>query len=293
MMIGSELPVRGRGRFHIPAKVMLFILTLVSVGLIIVTFRTSLFSGIFNTVAGGVVVPFQRGITSVATFMTKEAERLESLRALQQENEELKERIDALTTENTNLQQDKYELAELRALYNLDAEYEQYTKTAARIIAKDAGNWYHSFLIDKGSKDGLMLDMNVIAGSGLVGRIVSIGDDWAKVQSIIADNSSVSGMVLSTSDNLIVDGDLEHYAKGLIRFSKLIDNADKVTIGEKIVTSNVSDKYLSGILIGYINTISNDTNNLTKSGYLTPAVDFEHLNTVLVIMQLKKSGGAN
>ena len=98
-------------------------------------------------------------------------------------------------------------------------------------------------------------------------------------------------MVLSSSDNLIVTGDLELYSSGYISFSKLVDDADKVSIGDKIVTSNISDKYLPGILIGYISTLEDDSNNLTKSGTLSPAVDFEHMNEVLVILQVKNNGG--
>ena len=144
-------------------------------------------------------------------------------------------------------------------------------------------------MINKGSNDGLMIDMNVMAGSGLVGRIVDVGPNWAKVMSIIDDNSNTSGMVLSTSDNLMVRGDLELYADGLISFEKLTDSADRVVEGDKIVTSNISDKYLPGILIGYISSINVDSNNLTKSGLITPAVDFEHLEEVLVITQMKQT----
>ena len=202
--------------------------------------------------------------------------------------EELKAQIDELTMENIKLQQDRYELTNLRELYDLDAQYDDYPKIGARIIAKDSGNWYHSFVIDKGYDDGLSINMNVMAGSGLVGRITDVGPNWSKVIAIIDDNSNVSGMVLSTSDNLIVCGDLELYADGLIRFEKLVDNADRVVEGDKIVTSHVSDKYLPGILIGYISSISMDANNLTKSGLITPAVDFEHLEEVLVITELKQ-----
>ena len=98
-------------------------------------------------------------------------------------------------------------------------------------------------------------------------------------------------MVLASSDNLIVSGDLELYKQGFIRFSKLVDDVDKVSIGDKVVTSNISDKYLPGILIGYISTIDDDSNNLTKSGTITPAVDFEHMNVVLVLLELKKDIG--
>lgn len=281
--------IKRRGeQFTLPSKYLLFILTVVCAGLIIITFNTNLFNGPLNSFTGIFVVPFQKGITYVGTSIKNTTDKLSSITQLLDENEQLKAQIDELTIQNTNLEQEKYELTELRNLYELDAQYEQYEKTGARIIAKDAGNWYYSFVIDKGSDDGIEIDMNVIAGAGLVGRVIDVGPDWAKVQSIIADNAAVSGMVLSSSDNLIVSGDLELYRQGFIKFSKLVDDADKVSIGDKIVTSNISDKYLPGILIGYISTIDDDSNNLTKSGTLTPAVDFEHMNEVLVILELKK-----
>ena len=98
-----------------------------------------------------------------------------------------------------------------------------------------------------------------------------------------------SGLVLSTGDHLIVTGDLTTIAKGMISFSKLVDNNNKAAVGDKIVTSNISEHYLPGILIGYISNIEIDSNNLTKSGTLTTAVDFEHLEDVLVIMELKQT----
>jgi rod shape-determining protein MreC len=281
--------IKRRGeRFTLPSKYLLFILTLLCTGMIVITFNTNLFTGPLNSFTGIFIVPFQKGITTVGTFLKQSGDRLSSITQLLDENERLKEQINELTIANTNLEQEKYELTELRELYQLDAQYENYKKTGARIIAKDAGNWYYSFVIDKGSDDGILVDMNVIAGAGLVGRVMDVGPDWAKVQSVIADNSSVSGMVLSSSDNLIVTGDLELYRQGFIKFSKLVDDADKVKVGDKIVTSNISDKYLPGILIGYISTLDDDSNNLTKSGTLTPAVDFEHMNEVLVILELKK-----
>ena len=158
----------------------------------------------------------------------------------------------------------------------------------ARVIGKDTGNWFSSFIIDKGSKDGIMTDMNVMAGSGLVGIVTNVGPNWAKVRSIIDDTSSLSGMVMSTSDTLIVSGDLELMDDGYIRFSQLIDEDDAVASGDQVVTSTISNKYLPGISIGYITEIEKDANNLTKSGFITPAVDFKRLTTVLVVMELKE-----
>lgn len=257
--------------------------------MVLLTFHTTIFSGPLSTVAGYTVVPFEEGISVIGSWLANRSEELSQIKDLIAENETLKQQLDELTIENTRLQQDRYELTNLRELYNLDAQYDEYEKTGARIIARDSGNWFYSFVINKGTKDGIEVDMNVMAGSGLVGRIVDVGPNWAKVKAIIADDSNVSAMVLSSSDNMIVSGNLKLYASGVIEFGQLVDSDNVVVEGDKIVTSNISDKYLPGILIGYISTINQDANNLTKSGYITPAVDFEHLEEVLVVMELKQT----
>ena len=287
----SPVVKRKGEKFTLPSKYLLFILTIVCTGLIILTFSTNFLSAPISAIGGFVVVPLQEGISKAGSWLSTRSEELVEIRSLLKENEELKAQVDELTMENIRLQQDRYELTNLRELYDLDAQYEDYDKVGARIIAKDTGNWFHSFTIDKGYNDGLAIAMNVMAGSGLVGRIIAVGPNWSKVLSIIADNSNTSGMVLSTSDNLIVTGDLELYADGVISFEKLVDSADRVVEGDKIVTANVSDKYLPGILIGYISAINVDANNLTKSGLITPAVDFEHLEEVLVITETKQAVG--
>lgn len=280
-------------RFSLPGKYLLFILTVLCTVMMLMTFSTDIFNRPLNTLMGYVVVPFQRGISSVGGWLSTRSEELAQIRVLLQENEALRQQVNELTLENTRLQQERYELYNLRELYELDGQYTEYEKIGARIIARDSGNWYHTFTIDKGIEDGLEVDMNVIAGSGteggLVGRIVSVGPNWAKVVSIISDNSNVSGQMLATGDKLIVSGDLELMQNGQIRFSQLLDSAGVVVSGDKIVTSDISDKYLPGILIGYIGDINLDSNKLTKSGTVTPAVDFEHLDAVLVILTLKQT----
>lgn len=255
----------------------------------LITFGTDVFNRPLNTVVGYVVVPFQQGIGKLGGWLSNRSEELVQIRTLLEENARLKEEIAALTEENTLLQQDKYELNNLRQLMDLSEQYSEYNKVGARIISRDSGNWYSSFVIDKGTDDGLCIDMNVIAGGGLVGRLTSVGPNWSRVTSIISDNSNVSGMTLSTQDNLIVSGDLKLMADGCITFSQLVDSKNMVVEGDKIVTSDISDKYLPNILIGYISSIERDANNLTKSGLIIPAVDFEHLGEVLVITDLKQT----
>jgi rod shape-determining protein MreC len=279
---------KGEG-FTLPSKYLLLILTILCTLMMLVTFGTDVFNRPLNTVVGYVVVPFQQGIGKIGEWLSNRTDELVQIRTLLEENESLKEQVAALTEENTLLQQDKYELNTLRQLVELDEQYGNYNKVGARIIGRDSGHWYSSFIIDKGSEDGLSLDMNVIAGGGLVGRITSLGPNWARVTSIISDNSNVSGMTLSTQDNMIVSGSLKDMTDGYISFSQLIDSKDLVKEGDKVVTSTISDKFLPNILIGYISSIDKDANNLTKSGRIVPAVDFEHLGEVLVITDLKQT----
>lgn len=276
-------------RFTLPSKYLLLILTIVCTLMMLITFGTDVFNRPLNAVAGYVVVPFQQGIGKLGGWLSNRSEELVQIRTLLDENASLKEQVAALTEENTLLQQDKYELNTLRSLMDLSEQYSEYPKEGARIISRDSGNWYSSFIIDKGYEDGIGVDMNVIAEGGLVGRITSVGPNWARVTAIISDNSNVSGMTLSTQDNLIVSGDLQQMADGCITFSQLVDSQNMVKEGDKVVTSDISDKYLPNILIGYISKIDKDSNNLTKSGLIIPAVDFEHLGEVLVITDLKQT----
>lgn len=279
---------RKRTKFTLQSKYLLLILTGFCIVLMAVTFTTDLFTGVVADISGYVTVPFQKGISQAGRFLSERSKELVQIRDLLEQNKELQEQIDALIIENNTLTQEKYELNNLRELYQLDQEYAEYEKVGARVIGKDTGNWFNTFIIDKGSDDGIEVNMNVMAGSGLVGIVTEVGANWAKVTSIIDDSSNVSGMILATGDKLMVTGDLELMSQNIIRFSKLIDSAEKVNEGDKVVTSNISDKYLPGLLIGYITSMDSDANNLTHSGTITPAVDFEHIDEVLVILDMKQ-----
>lgn len=281
--------VYGRSRISIPSKYVFLILSILCVAMMLLSFTTDFVTGPVNAVAGYVIVPFQKGIAAAGSWLEGRSENIRRINELNEENKVLKERIDEMTIQINDLQRDKYELAELRSLFLLDEQYSDYNKIGARVIGKDIGNWYSEFTIDKGSNDGIEKDMNVMAGSGLVGIVTKVGPNWSGVRSIIDDTSNLSGMVMSTSDTLIVSGDLELMDKGYIKFSQLIDEEDEVVKGDQVVTSSISDKYLPGISVGYITEIETDSNNLTKSGYITPVVDFKNLSTVLVVTDLKET----
>ncbi|MBE7722771.1 MAG: rod shape-determining protein MreC [Lacrimispora celerecrescens] len=239
-----------------------------------------------RTGVGYVLIPVQSGVNAVGSAIYDEIIDYTKLHDAMKENKEMKDIITQLTEENTRLQSEEFELKRLRQLYSLDQEYSQYDKVGARVIANDSSNWFQVFRIDKGSKDGIAPDMNVVAGGGLVGIVTDVGANYATVRSIIDDSSRVSGMAMQSGNSCIVAGDLTLFKEGRLRITNVLKESD-LKDGDKIVTSNISSVFLPGILVGYASEITNDTNNVTKSGYLIPAAKFDSLQEVLVITELK------
>lgn len=280
--------MKKKNRYHMQTKHLIAVMTILCIGLIALSLSSRFSFAPVRSALGYVIVPFQNGINVVGDWLTEQKNGFQSMKDLAQENEDLKAQVDELEAKNSTLVQDQEEVDRLRTLYNLDQDYSEYDNVAAQVIGKDAGNWYNTFIINRGSEDGIAVDMNVIAGAGLAGIVTEVGPHWATVRSIIDDTSNVSATVTSISQNCIVTGDLEMMDEGKIRFIQLTDREDQVQEGDKVVTSSVSSKFLRGILIGYISDVETDSNNLTKQGTIIPAVDFDNIQEVLVITQLKQ-----
>ena len=235
---------------------------------------------------GYVLTPIQSGINRAGSAAYEKIRNYSNLQDALAENEELKSRVASLAEENNRLQLEQFELDRLRELYGLDQEYMQYQKVGARVIAKDSGDWFQIFRIDKGARDGIRKDMNVIAGGGLVGIVTDVGDNYATVRSIIDDSSQVYAMAMQSGTNCVVEGDLTLYREGRLRLTHIPQDGD-VKEGDRIVTSNISSVFLPGLLIGYAADISVDSSRVTQSGYLVPVAQFDTLQEVLVITDLK------
>ena len=276
-----------KNQTSMPSKYWLVILAVICVGLLGIE-AVSDGGGPLRFVANYTIVPMQKGISYAGRYLSDISDNFDTLKEVRAENDELKSRVDELTIDNTRLRQEQYELERLRELYQLDENYSDYEKIGAHVIANNGSNWFNDFTIDKGSNDGVKVDCNVLAGSGLVGIVTEVGPDYARVRSIIDDSSNISAMILSTSDICMVRGDLQLASDGKIHFENLPNNDNEIQVGEQVVTSHVSSRVVQGLFIGYISDIQVDSNNLTRSGYITPAVDFSNLQEVLVITTTKQ-----
>lgn len=274
----------------LPSKYLLTIMAIICVMLLFISYSTGFTSGPVGVISNYLFIPMQKGIDFIGNSIAISSADTKTKEQLVAENEELTKQIEELNAQMDKMQYQMDELVTLQKLYKLDSNYTDYETVGARIIASGTSNWFNSFTINKGSKDGIKVNMNVIADEGLVGIVTDVGENYANVRCIIDDTANTSGMIISTNDNCIISGSLESMISDkTISFSNLNDENDKVAIGDMVVTSNISDKYLPGLLIGYVASVLPDDNELTKSGTVTPVVDFKHLSDVLVIMQLKET----
>ncbi len=278
-------------KIKLTSKRVLIVLAIICGVLIFLSVGYNFGAGPIKNITGFVVVPVENAMVKVANFFEDKFSYFQDLDTLNDENRELQSQVNELTEEINSLKVDQAELEELRQLLAIDKEYSDYEKVSASVVAMDSGNWFTTFTIDKGTDDGITEDMNVIADGGLAGIVTYAGKTFSTVRAIIDDTSNVSAKVVSTRDLCIVSGNLELMSKERdISIENILDEDDEVDVGDEIVTSNVSDKYLPNIRIGYISSLSYDSNNLTKSGTLTPSVDFQHLEEVLVILATKETG---
>lgn len=274
----------------VPSKYLLMILSIICIMLLFFSYSTGFTGGPLLTISNHIFIPMQKGIDFIGSTIAISSADTKTKEELVKENEELQAQVEDLNASISNYELKLKELDELQELYELDQTYFDYETTGARIIGRGTSNWFNTFTIDKGSKDGIDINMNVIADGGLVGIVTSVGDSYATVRAIVDDTSNVSATISSTEDNCIVSGSLQSMTSdNVILFSNLDDDDDQVAIGDVVTTSNISDKYLPGLMIGYISSVSLDENELTKSGTITPVVDFKHLSDVLVILQTKES----
>lgn len=166
--------MKTKNQSSLPSKYWLIIVIVICVILMGVE-RITGGNGPISFVANYTVIPMQKGIGYVGRYMSDLSDNFETLQDMKKENRKLQSKVDDLTIDNTRLRQDQYELERLRELYKLDENYSDYKKVGAHVISNNGSNWFSDFTIDKGKKDGIKKNCNVLAGSGLVGIVTEVG----------------------------------------------------------------------------------------------------------------------
>jgi len=204
------------------------------------------------------------------------------VRHAREENIELREKVDQLTAERNNALERAAELDLLRTQLALPTR-PQYRELAANVISRDASLWFRRLTIDRGTLNGVKRDMPVITAGGIVGRIISVGPNFAMVQ-VITDKHAGVGAMLQTSRAMGEIRGLDNARSEL----KNISTSEKVEVGESVVTTGLDRIYPKGLLVGIVESIEADPNAPWHKIVVKPAAPVDRVEHVLVLLVERK-----
>lgn len=240
----------------------------------------------FEKLVGNILTPIGKISNSVGKGISDFFGNLMNIAKLKEENEGLKKQIAKLEEENRNylniIGKTDYLKNEARIL-----DKTSFNLIEAQIVGKEPSNWFDRFTIDKGLKDGIKKGNTVVQGieieqnnivEGIVGRVVDVGDNWAKIVTVVDELSSISFKVLRTQDGGIISGSIDGKISGY-----LFDNKADVIKGDKLFTSGLGGVFIKDIYIGEVDEVVSDDEDLMKKIQVKPAIDFKKLYKVFVI----------
>lgn len=233
-----------------------------------------------ETVATNLVMPIQNGLTFIKNKIAGNNTFFSDINNLKIENEELKQKSKELEESLRELEIIKAENKDLKEQLNLAEKYKEYETVPASIINRDITNYRSILVINVGKVDGIEVDMPVIADKGLVGHVIAVDQNSCKVQTIVDTSSTITALISTSRDAIVCKGTLE--GKGLLKATYI---PTEVTIvgGDLVETSGMGGIYPKGIQIGKISKIINTKNVTDRYALIETTVDFDKLETVLVI----------
>ena len=243
----------------------------------------------FEKIIGNMLSPIEKIVYNAGKKVTDFFETIKNISKLKRENEELKKKITQLEQDNR-----KYEdiIGKTDYLKNEAKLMEEtnYNLITSQIIGKEPGNWYDRFTIDKGLKDGVKKGDTVIQGieidqnvfqEGIVGRVIDVGDNWAKVVTIIDEISNISFKIIRTQDGGILSGSSGSIAGQISGY--LFDSKADVIKGDKLYTSGLGGAFVKDLYIGEVSEVVKHDEDLIKRITINPAINFKKLYKVYII----------
>lgn len=251
--------------------------------LIIIVLITNLENNVsynVKNIISKIVSPIQNGITYLKNKVDGNDLFFANIEQLKKSNEELNKQNSELEQKLRELEIIKTENETLKKFLELTEKYKNYETIPAYVINKDITNYSKTIVINVGKDDGIKENMTVIADEGLVGNIVSVTNNTAKVQTIVDTASSTSSIASSTRDTMVCKGTIDkpNYLKAFF-----ISRESNIIEGDSVETSGMGGIYPKGIHIGKVTEVNEGKNKIDTTVNVKTAVDFEKLETVLII----------
>jgi rod shape-determining protein MreC len=228
--------------------------------------------------------PIQGALDDVARGVSSVVSAIAEIDRLRVDNTALREENDRLRSENARLEEVRRENESLTALLQLRAGFD-YKTAAAGVIARESSEFRRLIVLDKGTSAGIAVgDVAVADGGALVGRVIEVGPDSAKVLLVADAESTVIGQLTSNAATGEVVGQL-----GGVLIMRQIDATETVSVGDEVVTAGIElgggvrSPYPKGLLVGQVVDVKRDANDVVQTAFLKPAADLDKLEYVLVI----------
>ena len=256
------------------------VITIVVLILIVIFSNREANTSFFENVANKLVMPIQNGLTYLKNRVSGNSTFFTDISNLKSENQDLKEKNSQLEQSLRELENIKTENETLKEYLGLTEKYGEYKTVPGYVIDKEISNYSKTIIINIGKNDGIEVNMTVIADEGLVGHVVSVTDNTAKVQTIVDTSSSISCLMSTNKDSIICKGTLSSNSE--LKAMYIPSDANLVQ-GDSVYTSGLGGIYPKGIHVGSIKKIVSTKNITDRYALVETAVDFDKLNTVLVV----------
>lgn len=227
-----------------------------------------------------IVTPIQNAFIFVRNKINNNEQEISEINSLKEENKSLREENTKLKEAERELEILKSENNKLKDHLNLKNKYADYTTVPGDVIERTYSNYDKIIVINIGKKDGIDVNMPVISESGLVGHVLSVTDNSAKVQTIVDTGSTVSATISTAPESILVKGTISNSEQ--IKATSIPADAT-ILQGDAVITSGLGGIYPKGILIGTIKDIVNTKNQTDRYANIETATNFNTLQTVLVV----------
>lgn len=232
---------------------------------------------------GSLFTAVQSGASNVAGDFKRFTQNWRSYDKLQSDYDELSRQNLQLSLELSSAEETAQENERLKSLLNAQSAYESLDPIYARVIARDAGQWYGTFAINRGNSSGVNVGMAVVNEDGLIGRVYEVGLNYAKVLTIIDPRSGLSCLIQRTRDNGILRGGVSGANDEAECFIYYLPNLNNIVPGDTVVTSGTDETYPKGLKIGVVTQLSLNAGSEGNYAVVVPSVDFLHIEEVLVL----------
>ncbi|HHU69113.1 MAG TPA: rod shape-determining protein MreC [Thermoanaerobacterales bacterium] len=230
------------------------------------------------------IQPIQKAFFTGSRETAEFFKTIMQLNKIKEENKFLKNKVSSLENSAVMIKELQLENQRLKEMLNFKEQSFYYGMEGAKVVGRNPSNWFETILIDKGKQNGIDINMAVVTNKGLVGRVIETGSRWSKVLLIIDQKSSVSAMIQRTRDNGIIKGQIEPENKGYCQMVYLpIDS--NVLPGDLVISSGLGGIFPKGLIIGEVERIEQQENELLKIATIKPAVDFQRLEEVFIIVK--------